>query len=43
MTRNDSWVYGDAPSRLGAALAGLLPHRLLVRLSRDFYWEVPPP
>lgn len=43
MKRDDSWVFGDASGRLGAALAGMLPHRLLVRLSRDFYWEMPPP
>lgn len=41
MKRNAYWVYGDAVSRFGVALAGVLPHRLRIRLFRNFYWESP--
>ena len=41
LERDEPWIFTDAGSRLGAALAGLLPGRLRTRVFQDLFWRVP--
>jgi short-subunit dehydrogenase len=36
-----AWSYGDAATRLGSWIAGLLPHSVRTRIFRNLYWRLP--